>query len=135
MQKKQPHVLIIEPDKLLARAYALALEEVGYSTAVAHGSQEAVEQADGHRPDVVLLELSLPRHDGVEFLYEFRSYDEWADVPVVVVSSLPPERLEKVKPVLTGDLGVKRMLYKPAASLETILRAIKGAVRFSQEAE
>ena len=77
-------------------------------------------------PDVVVLELQLPGHNGVEFLYEFRSYPEWLHVPVVLHTFVPPAELTRAV-TLEAELGVRKMLYKPAATLTALCAAVWAA--------
>jgi CheY-like chemotaxis protein len=121
------HVLLIEPDRLQAAACARSLERAGHSVAHAASAQGAVAQADKQLPDVVVLELQLPRHNGVEFLYEFRSYFEWLHIPVVIYSFVPPRELKHAA-TLTRELGVVRVLHKPQASLAALCEAVAHAV-------
>lgn len=79
------HILLVQPDAILGETYRKALQACG-TVAWARSAEQAIQLADDHAPDIVVLELKLPRHNGVEFLYEFKSYPEWRDVPVVVVS-------------------------------------------------
>ncbi|HEY4161190.1 MAG TPA: response regulator [Candidatus Saccharimonadales bacterium] len=118
------HVLLIEPDRILARTYAQALSEAGCTVRHAVSAQQAVHEADQQTPDVVLLELQLPQHNGVEFLYEFRSYSEWLKVPVVVHSMVPPQELESAA-TLQKELGVADVLYKPETSLRRLCQAVQ----------
>jgi DNA-binding response OmpR family regulator len=120
------HVLLIEPDRLQAATLTQALAHAGHSVAHAASAQAAVAQADQKLPDVVVLELQLPHHNGVEFLYEFRSYYEWLQVPVVVHSFVPPRELKHAA-TLTQELGVKQTLYKPQTSLAQLCQAVAQA--------
>lgn len=112
---------------LQANIYKTALERQGHTVAHAATAQSAVQFSDEHRPDVVVLELQLPSHNGVEFLYEFRSYPEWAHVPVVVHTFVPLDELAQT-PVLQRELGVCELLHKPATSLATLCAAVGAAV-------
>ncbi len=67
------HILLIEPDRLQAASYRGALERAGHRVAHAVSAQNAVHEADAKMPYLVVLELQLPVHNGVEFMYEFRS--------------------------------------------------------------
>lgn len=116
------HILCIEPDRMLARTYAQALQHAGYTTAYAATAQDAIDVADAQQPDLVLLELQMTGHDGIEFLHEFRSYPEWRDVPVIVNTTLAPNALEPVRSALS-ELGVAACLYKPYTSLQQLLSA------------
>lgn len=81
--------------------------------------------ADEQRPDVVVLELQLPAHNGIEFLHEFRSYADWRMVPAIVNTALHPVRLQASKHAMRVELGVTRILYKPTATLADICRAVR----------
>jgi len=117
-------ILLIEPDLVQAKTYAHVLKKDGHIVDLAVSAQGAVHTADAHKPDVVVLELQLPHHNGVEFLYEFRSYPEWLDIPVIIHSFVPLAELAHTA-TLTTELGVMRCLYKP----ETTLAALASAVR------
>ena len=119
------NLLLIEPDRLLARTYQRALERNGgHQVFTAVSAQEAVHLSDQQKPDVVVLEMDLPRHNGVEFLYEFRSYPEWSDVPVIIHSFVPPTELAAAA-TLENELGVVRVLYKPATNLAQLCAAVE----------
>jgi DNA-binding response OmpR family regulator len=122
------HILLLEPNTLLAKSYTQAFQLAGHTVGHATGAQAAVDVADKQTPDVVVVELQLPQHTGLEFLHEFRSYPEWQDVPVVVHSMLPPSQSAAVADVLRRDLGVRIMLYKPRTTLQQLLRAVREAV-------
>ncbi len=119
------YVLILEPDGLLARTYGQALQHVGHTVAMCATAQEAVFAADEQLPHLVVLELQLVAHSGIEFLYEFRSYTDWLEVPVVIVSMVPPAELTQFRPVLDEQLGVQAYYYKPATSLDRLVRLVE----------
>lgn len=115
-------ILLIEPNTVLAKTYTQALHHAGHTVAHVTGAQAAIDAADKRQPDLVIVELQLPQHSGVEFLHEFRSYAEWLSVPVVVVTALPPARIMLAKQPLMRDLGVREILYKPRVTLQDIVR-------------
>jgi two-component system response regulator RegA len=117
------HILLIEPDSLQARTYAAAFKRKGHTIAHASGAQSAVSLADEHMPDVVVLELQLPGHNGIEFLYEFRSYPEWLSIPTVIHTFAPVGELQE-SATLRSQLGVHRILYKPTTTLTALCSAV-----------
>lgn len=121
------NVLLIEPNAVLARTYAQALEHAGHTVAQAFTAQEGIHAADEHTPDVVVLELQLSSHNGVEFLHEFRSYAEWQHIPVVVHTVIVPHVIEPTLAPLQ-DLGVRACLYKPRTTLGQLLSAVNQQV-------
>src|SRR5665213_4365074 len=106
-------ILLVEPDRLLAETYSQALTGAGHKVMIAPGAQAAISAADTARPDLVILELQLIEHSGVEFLYEFRSYPEWQNIPVIIQTVVPPGEFADNWQLLKRELGVKAYLYKP----------------------
>jgi DNA-binding response OmpR family regulator len=119
-------VLLIEPDQILADTYARAIEENVLTTVTSVSSaQAAIMAADENMPDLVVLELQLIEHSGIEFLYEFRSYSEWQSIPVIIHSIVPFSEFGGSWQLLKDELGVCEYLYKPHTTLRQLLRRIK----------
>jgi DNA-binding response OmpR family regulator len=119
-------ILLIEPDRVLAESYVLSLMHAGHEVQAAGSAQAAVMSADAIRPDLVILELQLVEHSGIEFLYEFRSYSDWQDVPVIIQSQVPPAEFADSWHLLQTELGVCEYLYKPRTSLLQLLKTVDG---------
>ena len=117
-------VLLIEPDRLLGGTYVRALTRAGHEVVACPGAQQAIEAADNQCPDVVVMELQLVSHSGIEFLYEFRSYTDWMNVPVIVHTHVPPGEFADARAALVGELGIGTYLYKPYTTLDTLLRTV-----------
>jgi CheY-like chemotaxis protein len=121
------HILLIEPDKLQAGAYTAVLERMGASVTHVSTAQSAVHAVDDRIPDVVVLELQLAGNNGVEFLYEFRSYPEWVHIPVIVHTFVTAYELSRAA-TLHSQLGVQRILYKPTTTLAALCEAVQDVV-------
>jgi DNA-binding response OmpR family regulator len=119
------HVLLVEPDPMLGATYVAALTVAGHSVSQTRSAQAAVHAADKKMPDVVILELQLPLHNGIEFLYEFRSYAEWLHIPVIINSFVPTTDYNYA-PTLQNELGVTNFLHKPSTSLRQLMQAVSG---------
>lgn len=78
-------ILLIEPDQVLANIYYLSLKSKA-KVQVVYSAQAAIIQMNKNLPDLIILEPRLIDHNGIEFLYELRSYPEWQEVPVIVLS-------------------------------------------------
>jgi DNA-binding response OmpR family regulator len=109
-------LLIIEPDSALAELYTQFFESEGYVVRATAHPQDAILLVDAEVPDLVLLELQLIGHSGVEFLYEFRSYSEWGAVPVILLTMVTPHALG-ITAAMMRAFGIARCLYKPATKL------------------
>lgn len=84
--------------------------------------------ADTARPDAVIMELQLTGHNGLEFLHEFRSYPEWQDIPIVLLTNVPPGEFAGGRAALMRQLGIRGYLYKPQADLRQLLCVVRGIV-------
>ena len=118
------NILLIEPDRVLAETYYLTLHRAGHKVVVCPSAQSAIMAADKTKPDLVVLELQLVAHSGVEFLYEFRSYADWQNIPVIVHTVVPPVEFAGSRDVLMHELGVSEYLYKPQTNLQKLVRCV-----------
>lgn len=118
------NILLIEPDKKLGETYKRALTNPGHTVHWAAHAQDAVHSADLSRPQLIILELQLAGHNGIEFLYEFRSYPEWQGIEVLVLTVVPPASLEITQEMM-DSLGIAHCLYKPATTLKQLVRAVE----------
>lgn len=84
-----------------------------------------MDAADKQTPDIVIAELHLPGHSGIEFLHEFRSYAEWMNIPVVLNTMLNASQIAPAAEALRRDLGIGEVLYKPRASLHDLVRVVR----------
>ena len=121
-------ILLLEPDALLARTYRHALKQVGYMVEVRPTAQAAIHASDAQKPDVVVTELQLVAHSGIEFLYEFRSYADWLSVPIIIHTHVPPAEFADARDLLMNELGVREYLYKPQTTLKQLLRSISNLI-------
>lgn len=117
-------IILLEPDKVLADTYRQVLISAGHKVVMCATAQAAIFAADELKPDVVVLELQLTGHSGIEFLYEFRSYDDWTAVPAVVLTNVPAGEFDGSWELLRDQLGVTAYHYKPMTSLRTLLRSV-----------
>ena len=113
-----PRVLIVDDDAFVRVVLKDALEGQGYKLLEAADGEEAVAQATVARPDVVLLDLMMPRQSGLEALTKIRKLHP--EGRVVVISSMDSESL--VAQAMSA--GAQSFIAKPFHPLE-----IQGAVR------
>lgn len=114
---------MVETDKLIADNLCCYLEKSGHTVDWQLDLQAAINAADQHRPDLVLLDLMLCGRSGVEFLYEFRSYPDWQDVPVVLFSNISIRDLGSSTAGF-NELNISAYHYKPTTSLSQLAQSI-----------
>jgi DNA-binding response OmpR family regulator len=82
-------VLIVEDDKFLQKILLMKFSAEGFLARGANDGEEAIQQIQADpRPDLVVLDLILPKKDGFEVLTEMRTIEGVKDIPVVVLSNL-----------------------------------------------
>ena len=79
--------LLVDDDDVVRRSVRQALEPIGWQVTEAENGQIAVEAITAARPDVIILDLMMPKMDGFEFLDELRARPDWQDIPVVVITA------------------------------------------------
>lgn len=121
-------ILIIEPDNILASEYQKALSKQRLKAFVCSDGQQAITAADKQAPDAILLELALAKNSGIEFIYEFRSYADWRDIPIVVLSRLSQTQANLDEKTMTS-LGIIKYHYKPETSLKHAMSSIEIALQ------
>jgi two-component system, OmpR family, response regulator len=118
-----PRVLLVEPDKTLASAIQKYLEKHLFEVELAYDAQTAVSSADQNTPDLIVLELAMPKNNGLAFLQEFRSYTDWIDIPILVYSRISSEETGLRQEEWLKQ-GVAGYLYKPTSSLASLVNNI-----------
>ena len=106
-------VLIVEDEQDVAELVADVLDLEGYETSTALG-EDALQQALGFRPDVVLLDLMMPVVDGFEVARRLRRRDETRDIPIIVMTAMHDA------PSRAAEVGTEYFLAKPFDIVELI---------------
>jgi two-component system response regulator BaeR len=109
-------IVIIEDEVKLAAVLADYLHAAGYVTHTISSGLEAASAVRRLRPDLVLLDLTLPGRDGVEVCREIRAF---TDTPIVMVTA----RVEEVDRLLGLDVGADDYICKPFSPREVVARA------------
>lgn len=110
-------ILIVDHHKT-SKEVLIKLLESEHSLHTSSTAEEAINKASNQRPDIIILELSLAGHSGLEFLYEFRTYADWLSVPVIVYTQIHLDE-EVLKSRAWQQLDAKYM-YKPTTTLEQL---------------
>ena len=118
-----PLVLVAEDEDSVRQMLALALKAIGYQTVLFADGADAAEAIDGGAtPDAVLLDVRMPRMNGVDLVRHIRARAETATTPVVAMSAYSDEL--QAREML--DAGANAFLAKPFTieELRATLRAI-----------
>lgn len=101
-------VLIVEDDQLIYSILSRELTDAGFEVSNAFDGEQAVTAAKEVRPDLVLLDILLPRKNGFEVLETLKADEQLAKIPVVILSNLgQPEDIKKGRDLGAIDYMVK----------------------------
>ena len=118
---QQTKVLIVDDDINIAELIRICLEREGFSTIVAHDGMEAIEKFKSEAPNLVLLDVMMPRVDGWQVCREVRRV---SNIPIIMLTA----KGDTFDKVLGLELGADDYMVKPFESKELIAR-IKAVMR------
>ncbi len=111
-------ILVADDDPSIVQTMSWVLKEHGYDVVTAFQGTRVLELMDERTPDLVLLDVMFPDLDGYQILERIKGDDRFRDVPVLMVSSLPPEEAA----VRTLGLGAADFVKKPFRVKELLAR-------------
>lgn len=117
----RPRILVVEDETFLVKIYAVKLKKEGYDVSIAADGEQAVALAREIKPDLILLDLILPKMNGFEALEAMRASRENKSTPVIVLSNLGQE--EDMK--RAEAFGVDAYLVKANHSIQEIVDKIR----------
>ena len=127
MFKKQTKkkVLVVEDEQALRFALKEKLEHKGFTALTAQDGEEGLKIGLDEQPDLILLDIIMPRLDGLEMLKAVRADKAWgADVPVIVLTN----SREKGNIVEAMDGGVSQYLTKADWKIEDVIDKVREAL-------
>lgn len=114
-------VLIIEDDQLLIRMYSTKFESEGFSVLSAEDGEAGLLAASKNKPDLILLDMMMPKLSGSEVLVKLKSSETTKDIPVIVFSNLSQE--DEASKVIA--LGAKEYLVKANMTPAEVVQKVK----------
>ena len=113
-------VLLIEDEKILAEMYRDKLTEAGFEVIWTMEAKDGLELARKEKPDLVLLDILLPRENGVFFLNQLRKDPQISSIPVVVFSNYDDPETKKKSVKLGAEEYLIKTDYTPREIVEKI---------------
>jgi len=111
-------VLVADDDDALVNTLTLILKEHGYRVVTVPNGERLLERIQEEQPDLVLLDIMMPNVDGLQLLQRIRSEPRWRDLPVLMISSMPPEE----GTVKSLEIGASDFVPKPFRMKELLAR-------------
>lgn len=120
----QGTILVIEDERILAEMYRDKLERSGFKVYSAFDAEEGLEMTIKVKPNLILLDILLPRENGIAFLEKMRQKNEISSIPVIAFSNFDDSQTK----VNAQKLNVKDYLiktdYTPKEIVEKIMEYI-----------
>jgi DNA-binding response OmpR family regulator len=115
------HILIVEDEDFLIRVLNDNLAAEGYTVDIAKDGGEAVEKIGKKKPNLVLLDLLMPKKDGFYVLEEIRKNPEWKLIPVIVLSNLGEDT--SIKRAM--EMGADDYFVKSQHPIQEVIEKVK----------
>lgn len=118
MKKK---LFLIEDNRFICEVYKDSLEKAGFLVMLAYDGEEALRRVEKERPDLILLDLALPKLNGFEVLKKIKENKNLKNIPVIILSNYDEgEDIKKGK-----ELGAIDYLVKARFSPKEVIEKVK----------
>lgn len=122
-------VLIIDDDEIFAKVLTDSLPGDKYEVAHVVNGEEGLKEIDKNRPDIIILDLLMPKMGGLQFLEALKKKGEVKHIPILVSSQLSKMK-DMSEAVSSGiDVGVKGYFIKSSQNIEMIIKTIENTLR------
>ena len=127
-------VLVVDDEKMIIKGIRFSLLQDGYDVDTAYDGDEALQKASENKYDIILLDVMLPKHSGLEVLQQIR---EFSSVPVIMLTA----KGEDMDKILGLDYGADDYITKPfnilevKARIKAIIRRVAGGRKEKSEEE
>lgn len=114
-------IIVIEDEEVLLGLLKKKLEQEGHQVAIARDGQEGLEKIKADKPDLILLDIIMPKMGGFEVMEELNADKELKDIPIIIVSnSGQPVEIDRAK-----KLGVKDWLIKTDFDPQEVIAKVR----------
>ena len=117
----EPTILVVDDEPSIGEVVSIYLRRAGYHVVVAHDGQEALDVLDSQLPDLVVLDLMLPKVDGMEIARRLRAE---GDIPIIMLTA----RREEADRIAGLEMGADDYVVKPFSPQELVSR-VKAVLR------
>lgn len=111
-------IFVVDDDEALLQTLGWILKDKGYEVVSLPNGDDLLERIEVESPDLMLLDIMMPKIDGLQLLEGLKSDDRWTDLPILMLSSMPPEEAT----VKSLNLGATDYIAKPFRVRELLAR-------------
>lgn len=121
------HVLLVEDDAFLANIYKTKFEMEGFKVSSSEDGESGLKDAKKKKPDIILLDILLPKMDGFAVLQELKKDDSVKKIPVILLTNLgQKDDVEKGLELGAADYLIKAH-FKPSETVEKVKKVLEKA--------
>lgn len=117
-------IAIIEDDQVINQMYRMKFEAAGYDVSAASDGEAGVALVKKFKPDIILLDLQMPRMGGAEALEHIRAHDASKTTPVIILTNLGAEEAPKS----LRTLGIHSYIVKAELTPSQVVARVKEAL-------
>jgi adenylate cyclase len=117
-------VLVAEDDQLISGSLVSALGEAGFEATAAMDGEVAVAKAKELLPDLILLDVMMPKLDGIGVLWELKAFEPTSKIPVIVLTNMAD--MNTISKIL--EAGGSDYLLKSDQSMDKIVDKVKQVI-------
>lgn len=96
MKKLDKKILVIDDEEDVRNYLKTALLNYGFSVVTANDGLEGLDMLDKEKPDMISLDLVMPKHSGIKFYMDLKKHKKWSKIPVLIVTGHARDDLGKV---------------------------------------
>ena len=122
-------ILIIEDDALIARMYEAAFRFEKFEVDVAHNGKDGLEKLKKNRPSLILLDIMMPKMNGIDVLKEMKADPHSKGIPVVMLTNLSGSKDIEEALSLGAVKYIVKSKYKPKEVVAQIKEILAGYTR------
>lgn len=116
-----PKIIIAEDDKLISASLVQAFKDAGFEAIPAHDGEQAVAKLKEHHPDVMVLDIMMPKLDGIGVLWEMKADPSISNTAVVMLTNMSDaETISKIM-----EAGGTDYLLKSDQSIDQVVDKVK----------
>ena len=125
-------VLICEDDAAISEMYKMKFEDEGFSVLQAFDGEETVKKAKEEKPDIILLDVMMPKKEGPQVLLDFKNDEATQGIPVIFLTNIGG-RIEDTK--AAQELGVEDLIVKSKVIPQDVIVKVREVpkIRYSQD--
>lgn len=124
MANEQVHILIVEDDAFLSNIYKTKFEMEGFKISTSDNGESGLNDASKIKPDIILLDILMPKMDGFTVLKELKKNEDTKDIPVILLTNLgQKDDVEKGLELGAVDYLIKAH-FKPSETVAKVRKVL-----------